>query len=338
MTAEGQPDPEILSIAHLTYGNGLPASLDEINLIHRMREKAAFEKSLPAMTDAANFELRKKLLEEREMKEWMAREEEMRKDQEAKLQILIDTLKARESKAEALAEARLDIVRQDKLTQRDLAFASIHQDRIKVHRGLAKTRAKVESKSSKRDIIEEHANFASRVYAPLAFEGRLPVSSAVVDYGIPLINNFQGLNALESSLPEAVVETPVDAPGKIQLNKTRKQQKIASDLNFCDQLLEGSKKKTETTKIENMYRKFEPVLRAPTPFVTAPEAEGPNNAVLLLQRLLRGRAVQNRMFQGKEHAIHLIREMRIDENPPPEEKDDPRVAVEAAMDSLRGEV
>lgn len=34
-------------------------------------------------------------------------------------------------------------------------------------------------------------------------------------------------------------------------------------------------------------------------------------AVLLLQRLIRGRAVQNVMFEGKERRKELIRELRI---------------------------
>lgn len=34
-------------------------------------------------------------------------------------------------------------------------------------------------------------------------------------------------------------------------------------------------------------------------------------AVLLLQRLIRGRAVQNVMFEGKERRKELIRELRL---------------------------
>ena len=115
-----------------------------------MREKAEFEKNLPSITDEAQFELRKKLLEERELKEWAEREEESKKEQEQKLQILIDTLRARENKAAVLAEARIDAVRQRKLNQRDRTFAEIHQQRIKVHRGLVKAREKVEAKPLKR--------------------------------------------------------------------------------------------------------------------------------------------------------------------------------------------
>lgn len=41
------------------------------------------------------------------------------------------------------------------------------------------------------------------------------------------------------------------------------------------------------------------------------EDESEHLAVLLLQRLIRGRAVQNVMFEGKERRKELIRELRI---------------------------
>lgn len=47
--------------------------------------------------------------------------------------------------------------------------------------------------------------------------------------------------------------------------------------------------------------------RVPNP----PEDENEHLAVLLLQRLIRGRAVQNVMFEGKERRKELIRELRI---------------------------
>lgn len=43
----------------------------------------------------------------------------------------------------------------------------------------------------------------------------------------------------------------------------------------------------------------------------SPEDEPEYLAVLLLQRLIRGRAVQNVMFEGKERRKELIRELRI---------------------------
>ena len=56
--------PEVLSIANLGYGKGLPASMAEMELIENMREKRAFENALPPTSDEACFVLRRKLMEE----------------------------------------------------------------------------------------------------------------------------------------------------------------------------------------------------------------------------------------------------------------------------------
>ena len=58
-----------------------------------------------------------------------------------------------------------------------------------------------------------------------------------------------------------------------------------------------------------------------------------SNAVLLLQKLLRGRAVQNMMFEGKERRLELIKEMRQDLLNAAE-----LAEVQAAEDARRAEV
>lgn len=341
ITNPGQDDPEILSLAHLSYGKGLPASLDEVNMIHRMREKKAFEDSLPPVTDEASFEVRKQLLEKRELAEWALREEEMKKEQEAKLQILIDTLKEREEKSDALSEARVEHVRQQKMRERDIEFERINTRRIKTMRALENFRPHQESKPNRRDIVKEHANFGSKMYAPKARMGRLPVKNQVVDYGIPLISNYQGLTALENSLPMSQFDVTVKEPAKIvpKSAQGRKGQQIVTDLLYVDQLVEERKKEKKTVKIENVYKKFEPVLRAPTPSVVPPPQEEEYNATLLLQRLLRGRAIQNSMYEGKQKALQLIRELRIAEEPVEAVGESPETILHnTTVDTMQGEV
>lgn len=203
ITAPGQADPEVLSIAHLKWGAGLPAGLEEVQLIQKLREKRAFEASLPTGTDEASLQQRKRMLEQRELQEWATREEEMREEQEARLRVLIDTLQAREEKAALLSEARVDAIRGEAVRARDAALESIHRDRLKAQRALKhghEAADKKESNKQKRDIITETADFGSKVYAPATREGKIPPRNQVVDYGIPLINNYQGLVALESTL------------------------------------------------------------------------------------------------------------------------------------------
>ena len=367
ITAPEDPEPEILGLAHLTYGAGLPASMDELRLIKRMREKKAFEASLPPITDESSFERRKHMLQERELAEWAIREEEMKLDQDARLQVLLESLQAREAKVEELAEARVDLVRAQKLQERDQSFDAIHRERIKLHRALGKQRVQLDAatahmsggykeltsshvsnrRTGLRDIVAEYADHSSQVYAPVQHQGKLPVKNQVVDYGIPLISNFQGLTELERRLRPSDTTVAVRAPAlrpdgqgvHVASLATRKGQAVRADLDYVDSLLAAQRAQglpvgiageartnynaRHRPLVENVYKKFEPVQRAPTPTVHVDEqSEDAERAVLLLQRLLRGRMVQNAMFEGKTHHAALIHELRIDEQSPQDLEDD----------------
>ena len=50
---------ELLTLAALRFGEGLPAGLHEVRMIERAREKRAFEASLPPMTDETSLALRR---------------------------------------------------------------------------------------------------------------------------------------------------------------------------------------------------------------------------------------------------------------------------------------
>jgi hypothetical protein len=63
-----------------------------------------------------------------------------------------------------------------------------------------------------------------------------------------------------------------------------------------------------------VYRVVKPLERPLTPRTDEPDVEDEIEiAAMLLQRLLRGRAVQNMMFEGKERRLELIQELRAEE-------------------------
>ncbi len=72
-------EPEVLTLKHMTFGNGLPATMDEMEYIKIQREKISFENALPPTSDESSFLLRRKLMEEQEIKEWNKRETEIKK-------------------------------------------------------------------------------------------------------------------------------------------------------------------------------------------------------------------------------------------------------------------
>jgi hypothetical protein len=69
----------LLALGTLTYGQGLPAGVIEVEMIERARLKREWEKSLPKVTDDASFKRRLEMMEEMEMLEWKEREDEIKK-------------------------------------------------------------------------------------------------------------------------------------------------------------------------------------------------------------------------------------------------------------------
>lgn len=64
----------MLTLAHFTWGNGLPAGVHEIDIINRMRKKRAWEEVLPPMDTPANIKTRSALITALEADEWAFRE------------------------------------------------------------------------------------------------------------------------------------------------------------------------------------------------------------------------------------------------------------------------
>lgn len=71
--------PEVFSLKHLKFGQGLPASIDELDLIEQNREKVWFDNGLPPISDEASFTLRRRLMEDQEVREWNKKENEIKR-------------------------------------------------------------------------------------------------------------------------------------------------------------------------------------------------------------------------------------------------------------------
>lgn len=67
-------NPEVLNLSHLTWKNGLPVGMHEIENINRMRKRRAWEKILPPMDSESNVKLRTKIVAALEADEWAFRE------------------------------------------------------------------------------------------------------------------------------------------------------------------------------------------------------------------------------------------------------------------------
>jgi hypothetical protein len=324
--------PEVLTLTHLTSSAGLPATEAELAMIERTRQKRLFESMLPPPTDEFNLTIRAQLMEAQEFRNWADREKIIRELQDKRLALLKDALGERSEKREAAQDDKVERMRQRKEEERDRTLAACQRRRIKVLRKMQKERQKSETRSTKRDVIAEYADFNSQVYAPLARHGHVPDSNtARIEVQPADLTTFPGLVQLEQSLPPHLLRA-ADKHPKDMTNKAKSSYQVRKDLEMANALktaMDGIKKELQPSEeakdgtagsgtaagVKRTYVRN--ILDRPeTPRTkddVLPEEEEQEAAVLLLQRIIRGRAYQNLMFEGKEKRLDLINELRAAE-------------------------
>ena len=85
-----------------------------------MREKRAFENALPPTSDEACFILRRRLMEELEIREWNKREEDIKRVQNEQLNLLQSALVEREKVTEENNAQRTEEIRLKKMENKEM--------------------------------------------------------------------------------------------------------------------------------------------------------------------------------------------------------------------------
>ncbi|XP_074070688.1 cilia- and flagella-associated protein 91 [Macrotis lagotis] len=310
--------PEILTLANLTWGRGLPAGLAEVEMIERAREKRAWEATLPPLSNDALFNKRRKMMDDMERKEWAFREHEIEKLQELQLEVLKQLLKKREDDQNEVNIKRLNAQWFKLQEEKEEKLSKIRHAHVSAIRKMTTKGKNIEGKFERRNIIAEYNDYASQVYGPLSRLGRFPDNNSerfVVKN--PFLDTYEGLLELEASLPDFVTQPRIKAPKpKVITTKNKFLKKSARlDLQLAEvhqALLDKKNKGPEPKKkLFFLQRRVIPPPRLPTPTLEmCAEEEDIEMAVVYLQKLLRGRVIQNMMYEGKEKRLELIKELR----------------------------
>jgi len=324
--------PEVLTLQNLTYGHGLPATEAELQMIERTRQKRLFEQMLPPPTDEFNLNLRLQLMESQEFRDWADREKTIRDLQEKRLTMLKTLLTDRDTNKQKLNDDKVERLRQRKEEERDRVLAACQRRRTKVLRKMQKERAASETRPAKRDVIAEYADFTSKVYAPLARHGHVPDSStAKMEISPPDLATFPGLAQLEKSLHPSLLRSQDRHPKDMAKAKSTRETRLGLEMthglkNAMESIKKELQQPAETDaagksgdatstgirgfQVRNILDGHDsPRLKEDV----LPEEEEQEAAVLLLQRIIRGRAYQNQMFEGKDKRLDLINELRAAE-------------------------
>ncbi|NXN77802.1 CFA91 protein, partial [Bombycilla garrulus] len=205
--------PEILTLAVLTWGRGLPAGQAEMEIIDRIREKCTWEAALPPMDSPSNVAKRWKMMEAMERTEWAYREEEIDKLQKVQLEVFKRLLQRQEENQNELDAKHLYNHWQNHQKAKEEKIRKIQRDCALMLRKLIAKRKNFMGKLERRDIIKEYNDFSSQTYAPLSRIGFFPDNNTDY-YALKnfYLNTFEGLCELEKSVQHSVSQLRINAP------------------------------------------------------------------------------------------------------------------------------
>lgn len=311
---EGGEQPELIHLRDLVWGRGLPAGVAEVEMIERARKRRAFEASLPDIGEDA--ETWKAMMEKQQMEEMARREAEIKSLQEQRLEIVKEALKTRDKEAKFVNEQRMEELRDRAAAMVEANSAMVHHQRIRELRKIAKSRQQVEvNRGAPRDIIDEYSNYASKIYAPIKHEGlRIDQDSDMFETTCLSDLSYQDIVDLENSIPRAMTNVRIERPKMAKFKSASEARKARELQGHLDKMTSTIRKKHQPEGADEdddlaEYRKAPVVVRPPTPELRAPVAENDQKrlGVIFLQRLIRGRAIQNDMFQAKEKRYGTLR-------------------------------
>lgn len=348
--------PNVLLMAGFSYCSGLPMGPKEAQMVEFAMLKRDLELSMPPFTDEASLSMRKRLMEQQEVREMKLRENEIDAQREARMELLERALADREETAEFATAQRVESLRVKLLEERERKLQQVRNKRVKVLRRLAQARSKVDpllSDAPTRDIINEYFDKGSSLYAPRVREGKASAAdSSKLDASsrIATLAHVDNVAELERSLPADLAAGATasmfstsksgTSPARTHAHEERltsaAQRAVRNakkDVEAMSKILANRKKATRALGDQERPR---PVLsmpqetsgevkaaqsrgrvRPPTPDLTrtrdeqaVEQQEEYASAVILLQRLIRGRASQNSSYEGRFRRAALIKELR----------------------------
>ncbi|CAH8619001.1 unnamed protein product [Schistosoma rodhaini] len=315
---------QTLKLTSLSYGYGLPVGLFDVERIERARKREEVEATLQPYKDITNnvvqIAKRRKILEVLENREWYFREREVEAMLEVRLTVIVQLLRRREQRKQEVISRRLDQKWSECCAQNETKYRVLKYRYIGEIRKLLKLRLAAKESKFKRDIIIDYAKPSSQVFAPLTRLGVFPDRSSE-RYVVKNIysSRFEGLLTLEASLPRFVfrprigLQQPIVHTKDGFLKRKYRHQKELAELHDYLQKNPVSEANTALRKPRFLQKIEKPMSRPITPdYITikSEESEKHEVAVIMLQQLIRGRAIQTEMYEGKGKYSELIAESR----------------------------
>ncbi|XP_069569766.1 cilia- and flagella-associated protein 91 [Brachyistius frenatus] len=304
----GTTPSELLQLAALTWGFGLPAGLAEVEMIERARAKRAWKATLPPVDDLSQLDKRRRMMEEMEVKEWTFREGEIQKLQETRLAVLKDLLEQRDEAQKDITNERLIQIYSNHQKNKETKLVKIHNDYMRSLRKLEAKWKNVEGKLERDGVIIEFQTYIPRIRMEVFTNWNTRNDELRSHY----LDTYEGLQELEAGLDASVVKPHVKRPKFSKTLIKPPANKVVELLKKYKALREEEERKMAEKALRILLEKEKLIPRPVTPRVEEPPTgdEETELAVILLQKLLRGRSIQYEMFKSKENHMELIQELR----------------------------
>jgi len=275
------------------------------------RPRAWFEEE---ELEKLSLEERQRRLVELEVEQWAKRDQAIVELQQRRFNLLVSNFQKREDQDADKRRVRVEEVLNEREVRRKKAIENVEKKRLKVLRTLTEQRRQMTAKKvTKRDIVNEYADHGSTSYAPMRRQGRADAKCYIhpAVFGKRDIETDESLEALDEleRLYHQTTVIPLKTEKSIRRADRNHQEFLKTVQRTVDEKDGNVERRVQVLKIAQKIEKPQPRPKTPE---TKPGVENDEKemAVILLQRLLRGRALQSEMYRSLENQRQLIRELR----------------------------
>ncbi|XP_019750903.1 protein MAATS1 isoform X1 [Hippocampus comes] len=297
---------ELLTVASFTWERGLPASIEEVEMIERARARRVWEARLPALNDPNLLRKRRRMMEEMEAKEWAFREGKIQKLQDARLAVLEEMLQQKDEAQVALTKDRLNHIYSKLLKEKENKLHKVDKEHMRSMRKLEAKRRDMEENIKQLGTCKDYTVYSSLTCASRACGDTFALKKTA-SHEFQRLETYDGLlNRMQRPTQELLKQLKKQSKHILGTSKVTKPPESRRSI------LLDKYKNLNDEMAKYLIKKEKPAPRPVTPTVEGPPEgeEEKELAVIHLQKLLRGRTIQTEIFTGKENHLDLIKEMR----------------------------
>ncbi|EFN80768.1 AMY-1-associating protein expressed in testis 1 [Harpegnathos saltator] len=334
-------NPEVLTLAHLTWEHGLPAGIHEVHVINRLRMKRAWEAILPPMDTPVNIKIRNSIITALEVDRWAFRESEIQFIMDLRLKLMRDFSRNYDSVYKRKLQSRFCRLQDRLRKRRDNQVNSIRHNLERDLRKLCRKQCD-RQKPFKLDIIEQHSDPKFDLYAPQLRFGRCARRRHEMLRKQFLSEDYIEQEEVDTTLSwlplieePKVIKRESSKSLDICIRETRWTEETLKQLHSDLKAIRLNVKSVDEAP-RLMKRKYKRSVLPITPRKSGAwdsKQKQREESAIFIQRTVRGRAVQCLMYEGRDRCRKLIEELQSnqtsDQDDQQELSDEVICAVEA---------